>query len=79
MSGPRLLSKLGALCSLSFSMLAVKEGWLMEELDDPVVLELELPLAPLALGVRSFQGTATTLSPVPVELLDSTANSTRPD
>lgn len=75
MSGPLLLSKLGALCSLSFSTLAVKDGWLLELLLEKV---LELLLL-LALAVRSFHGSAITLSPEPTELLERTANSTRPD
>jgi len=77
-SGPRLLSKLGALCSFSFSTLAVKLGWLPELLlEDVLELLPELLLPELAL--RSFQGMAITLSPEPAELLESTANSTRPD
>jgi hypothetical protein len=61
---------------LSFSTLAVKVGWLLEllgELED-TLLELLLELA-----LRSFQGIATTLSPLPTEVLEITANSTRPD
>jgi len=77
MSGPWLLSKLGARCSLSLSTLAVKVGWLIE-LEPLVVLLLELD-APLLLGLNSFKGTAITLSPVPAVLLDRTANSTLPD
>jgi hypothetical protein len=57
--------------------LAVKLGWLIELLPDDVE-ELLLELL-LAAGVRSFQGRAMTLSPEPTELLEMTANSTRPD
>ena len=80
MSGPRLLSKLGAPCSLSFSTLAVKLGWLLELLLGEVeeVLELLLELL-LELAVSNFHGRAITLSPEPTELLERTANSTRPD
>lgn len=84
MSGPRLLSKLGARCSLSLSMLAVKVGWLIEP--EPLVLVLLEPVVPLPLvlpllllALNSFQGTAMTLSPVPAVLLERTANSTFPD
>jgi len=76
MSGPRLLSNVGAPCNLSFSTLAVKVGRLLEllgELED-VLLELLLEVA-----LRSFQGMATTLSPLPTDVLEMTANSTRPD
>jgi hypothetical protein len=65
---------------LSFSTLATNVGWLLELLLGEVeeLLELELLLdEPLAL--RSFQGMAMTLSPDPTELLEMTANSTRPD
>jgi hypothetical protein len=60
---------------LSFSTLAVKVGWLLELLPCEVELLLEL----LELAFNSFQGMAMTLSPDPTELLERTANSTRPD
>ena len=78
MSGPLLLSKLGALCSFSFSTLAVKVGWLLELLD-PMLELLLLLLLLLEFALKSFQGKAMTLSPEPTELLERTANSTRPD
>jgi len=81
MSGPRLLSNVGAPCSLSFSTFATNVGLLellllgeVEELVELLLLDELLEFA-----LRSFQGRAMTLSPDPTELLEMTANSTRPD
>lgn len=63
---------------MSFSTLAVKVGWLMELLLLGEVDEL-LELLPEPVALSNFQGMAMTLSPEPTELLEMTANSTRPD
>jgi len=69
---------------LSFSTFATKVGLLellellllgeVEELVELLLLDELLEFA-----LRSFQGRAMTLSPDPTELLEMTANSTRPD
>jgi len=76
------LSNVGAPCNLSFSTFATNVGWLLELLlfgEVEELLELLLLDELLEFALRSFQGRAMTLSPDPTELLEMTANSTRPD